>query len=122
MDIATVYVPRAGADPRRGRLEMRLGNLSCYAGARAFFSTPSDLVRFGLAINSGTLLQPATVQQLQALQAVGHEGELSDGTVASLVEVRERGIVVAVLSNISHAGTSAVARSVAEAFATSAGR
>jgi hypothetical protein len=75
-----------------------------------------------MAINNGRLLQPATVQQLQPLQALGHEGELADGTVASLVEARERGIVVAVLSNISHTDTSAVARSVAEAFAASAGR
>ena len=34
----------------------------------AFFSTPSDLVRFGLAMNSGRLLQPATVQLLQTSQ------------------------------------------------------
>lgn len=44
----------------------------------AFFSTPSDLVRFGLAINGGTLLQPSTVrslqtsQQLTSGQATGH--------------------------------------------------
>lgn len=30
-------------------------NLSCYAGGRAFFSTPSDLVRFGLAWDAGTV-------------------------------------------------------------------
>ncbi len=35
------------------------------AGGMAFFSTPSDLVRFGLALNSGTLLKPATVHLLQ---------------------------------------------------------
>jgi|CXWL01.1.fsa_nt_gi CubicO group peptidase (beta-lactamase class C family) len=126
MDIATVYVPRDGADPRRGRHKMRLGNLSCYAGAMAFFSTPSDLVRFGLAINSGTLLQPTTVQKLRALEHLTSgqslDGRLADGTVASLVEVRERGIIVAVMSNISHTDTSTIARSVAEAFATSPGR
>jgi CubicO group peptidase (beta-lactamase class C family) len=119
-------------------------NLSCYAGARAFFSTPSDLVRFGLAINSGKLLQPATVQLLQTsqqltsgqetgyglgwdletvtladapTQTVGHDGESSRGMVVSLMTFRERGIVVAVMSNISNADTSALARKVAEAFA-----
>jgi hypothetical protein len=44
---------------------MRPHNLSCYAGSMAFLSTSSDLVRFGLAMNSGKLLQPARVQLLQ---------------------------------------------------------
>ena len=35
----------------------------------------------------------------------------------SLLTFRERGIVVAVMSNISHADTSALALKVAEAFA-----
>jgi len=123
-------------------------NLSCYAGARAFFSTPSNLVRFGLAINSGKLLQPATVQSLQAAQqlrsgqttghglgwdrqtvtlagaqteAVGHNTGPATGTVVSLMTFAERGLVVAVMSNIAHADTSAVAVKVAEAF-TSGGR
>jgi len=47
---------------------MRPIDHSCYAGASAFLSTPSDLVRFGMAINSGQLLQPATVQLLQTSQ------------------------------------------------------
>lgn len=118
-------------------------NLSCYAGARAFFSTPSDLVRFGLAINSSRLLQPATVQSLQASQqlhsaqqtghglgwdrqtvslagsrteAIGHNTGPATGTVVSFMTFPERGIVVAVMSNISHADTSALAVKVAEAF------
>ena len=123
---------------------MRPLNLSCYAGSMAFFSTPSDLVRFALSINSDRLLQPATVQLLQTsqqltsgrdtghglgwdlktvtlagepAQAVGDDGESfgQDGDVVA--DVRERGIVVAVMSNISHADTSALALKVAEAFA-----
>jgi len=123
---------------------MRPHNLSCYAGSMAFFSTPSDLVRFDLAITSGALLQPATVQLLQTsqpltsgqvtgdglgwnletvtlagepTQAAGHDGELLGRKVMSLMTFREGGIVVAVMSNISDAETSALALKVAEAFA-----
>jgi CubicO group peptidase (beta-lactamase class C family) len=115
----------------------------------AFLSTSSDLVRFGLAINSGKLLQPATVQLLQTsqqltsgqetgyglgwdlktvtlvgepAQAVGHDGESLGGMVVSLMTFRERGIVVAVMSNISYADTSALALKVAEAFAEHSAR
>ena len=67
-DRATFYFPRFAADPRYGPDLMREIDYSCYAGASAFLSTPSDLVRFGMAINSGKLLQPATVQLLQTSQ------------------------------------------------------
>jgi CubicO group peptidase (beta-lactamase class C family) len=108
---ATFYVPGWGPHPvaRHGLHVRHPRNLSCYAGAMAFFSTPSDLVRFGLAMNSGTLLQPATVPALPT-------GESSDEKVVSLMTFRESGIVVAVMSNISHADTPALARKVAEAF------
>jgi serine beta-lactamase-like protein LACTB, mitochondrial len=142
---ATFYVPASGADPRGGVRMMRLQNLSCYAGSMAFFSTPSDLVRFGLAMNNGALLQPATVQLLQAPQqlttgqqtgyglgwraentvlagapehGVGDDGEWRGGRIASVKMFRERGIVVAVMSNVTHADTTAVAQRVAEAFAS----
>ena len=52
-------------------------NLSCYAGSMAFFSTPSDLVRFALSINSDRLLQPATVQLLQTSQQLTWYGSRS---------------------------------------------
>jgi serine beta-lactamase-like protein LACTB, mitochondrial len=145
-DPATFYVPGWGPKPllRYGLHERHPRNLSCYAGSMAFFSTPSDLVRFGLAMSGGTLLQPATVQILQTSQpltsgqetghglgwdfetvtlageptrAVGHDGDSLGGKVVSLMTFRERGIVVAVMSNISHADTSALALRVAEAFA-----
>src|SRR5687767_15633378 len=77
-DRATFYFPRFAADPRYGLHLMRPIDYSCYAGSSAFLSTPSDLVRFGLAINGGSrlrqgsgvqeLLQPATVQLLQTSQ------------------------------------------------------
>ena len=143
-DRATPYFPRFGADPRYGLHLMRPIDYSCYAGASVFLSTPSDLVRFGLAMNAGTLLQPVTVETLQTSQrlasgeetgyglgwdletvtlagqqtpVVGHDGDLLGGMVASLMMFRESGLVVAVTSNISYADTSSLALSVAEAFA-----
>jgi hypothetical protein len=106
-------------------------------------STPSDLVRFAMAINSGTLLQPATVQLLQTPQrlrsgqetgyglgwdlenvalaggqtrTIGHDGDLLSGRLASLTTFPERGIVVSVTSNISYTDTSAVALKIGQAF------
>src|SRR5690606_18930790 len=67
-DRATSYFPRYSADPLYGVHLMRDIDLSCYAGASAFLSTPSDLVRFGMAMNSGKLLQPATIETLQTPQ------------------------------------------------------
>jgi CubicO group peptidase (beta-lactamase class C family) len=147
-DRATSYFPRYSADPRYGLHLMREIDYSCYAGASAFLSTPSDLVRFGMAIDSGKLLQPATVRLLQTPQrlpsgeatgyglgwdlesvtlageqthAVGHDGESLGGMVASLMTFPERGIVVAVTSNISYASTFAIGSRIAGAFATEHG-
>jgi serine beta-lactamase-like protein LACTB len=141
---ATLYFPRFAADPRYGLHLMRPLDLSCYAGSMAFLSTASDLVRFGLGMNRGTLLQPATVQLLQTpqrlttgqetgyglgwdlatvtlagrqTQAAVRDGNSLGGRVVSLMTFRERGIAVAVVSNISYADTSTVALKIAEAFA-----
>jgi hypothetical protein len=76
----------------------------------AFFSSSPDLVRFALATNGGKFPQPVTVQ------SDVHDGEMLGGRVMSLVTLRERGIVVAVVSNISHTDTSTLAMKVAEAF------
>jgi len=143
-DVVTFYFPRFAADPRYGLHLMRPIDYSCYAGSSAFLSTPSDLVRFGMAINSGKLLQPATVELLQTPQrltsgqetgyglgwdletvalageqtrSVGHDGESLGGMVASLKTFPEHGIVVSVTSNISYADTSGVALKIAQAFA-----
>ena len=117
---------------------------SSLAGGGAFLSTPSDLVRFGLAMNGGKLLQPSTVKMLQAPQRltsgeetgyglgwdlepatiagqsttmVGHDGEFFMGGSTSLMTFPERGLVVAVMTNTSFADLSALASKIAEAFA-----
>jgi serine beta-lactamase-like protein LACTB, mitochondrial len=148
-DLATSYFPRFAADPRYGPDVMRPIELSCYSGSSVFVSTPSDLVRFAIAINSGTLLQPATVRLLQTSQRLasgqetgyglgwdletvtlngkqalmaGHDGEVLGGTVSSLLTFPERGLVVAVLSNTSYADTPSLGLAVAQAFAEKAVR
>ena len=129
---ATYYAPQFGPHPvyRYALHEISPRNLSCYAGAMAFFSTPSDLVRFELGMNGGRLLRPATVKSLEAFgrTAGGYDGELLGVKVIfdsrllgvkvmSVVTVRERGFVVVVMSNITSADTAAVARKVGDAFA-----
>jgi CubicO group peptidase (beta-lactamase class C family) len=143
-DRATFYFPKFAADPRYGPQPPRPVDDSCFAGAGAFLSTPSDLVRFAMAFDSGKLLQPATVQVLQASQrlpsgeetgyglgwdlesvalagqqarVVGHDGEVMGGVVASFMTFPEHGIVVAVTSNIAFADTFSIASKVAQAFA-----
>ncbi|MGE0451539.1 MAG: serine hydrolase [Vicinamibacterales bacterium] len=98
---ATFYVPRSDAnDPRRGRRLMYMRDLACCAGAMAFYSTPSDLVRVALATKAGSV-----------------DGELAGGRVMSLTTGRDGRIAVAVASNTAYADTAALARSVAEVFA-----
>jgi CubicO group peptidase (beta-lactamase class C family) len=97
-----------------------------------------------MAINSGKLLQSATVQLLQTSQRlasgqetgyglgwdletvalageqtrlVGHDGESLGGMVGSFMTFPEHGIVVAVTSNISYADAFGVALRIAQAFA-----
>jgi hypothetical protein len=98
---ATFYVPRSeDNNPRRGRRLMYMRDLACCANGMAFYSTPSDLVRFALATN------PASVN-----------GELASGMVMSLMTRRDSGIVIAVTSNMAHADTSSLALRVGDAFA-----
>jgi hypothetical protein len=97
---ATFYVPRTDDNPVRGRREMYMRDMECCPNRMAFYSTPSDLARFALATNPGSV-----------------NGELAGGMVMSLVTRRDSGIVIAVTSNISHADTSALARRVGDAFA-----
>jgi CubicO group peptidase (beta-lactamase class C family) len=142
-DRAAFYFPRFAADPRYGEDGARQVDYSCFAGSGAFLSTPADLVRFGMAIDSGTLLQPSTVQVLQTPQRLpsgeetgyslgwdletvtlageptrmaGHDGVWMGGMVVSFMTFPEHGMFVAVTSNIAWADTFSLAVSVAEAF------
>jgi hypothetical protein len=104
-DRATFYVPATRwrgdtTDPRQGRRLMYMRDLACCADGKAFYSTPSDLVRFALATKADSV-----------------NGELAGGSVMSLMTRRDNGIVVAVASNVAHANTAALALNVADVFA-----
>lgn len=143
---ATSYFPRFAADPNYGLHLMRPLDYSCYAGSGVFLSTPTDLVRYGMAVNGGRLLDPATVELLQTPQRLpsgettgyglgwdletvtlagrltrmaGHDGDALGGTVASLLTFPDMGMSLAVASNISYADTYALGLKIAEAFAAS---
>jgi CubicO group peptidase (beta-lactamase class C family) len=140
---ATSYFPRFAADPRYGQHLLREVDYSCYAGASIFLSTPSDLVRFGMALDGGRLLSPATVALLRTSQRlvsgeetgyglgwdletvtldgapatlVGHDGDILGGNAAALLTFSDRGVTVAVISNISYADTFSVAVQLGEVF------
>ena len=142
-DQASPYFPRFAADPRYGPDPMREINLSCYSGSSVFLSTPSDLVRFAMAMSSGKLLKPETVTLLHTAQrlssgaetgyglgwdletvtfagkptqTIGHDGDVLGGMVSSLTTFPEHGIIVSVISNTSYADTAGLAVKIAEAF------
>ena len=79
---------------------MYMRDLACCANGKAFYSTPSDLVRVSLTTNPDRV-----------------DGQLAGGTVMSLTMRRDSGVAVAVTSNMAHANTSELARRVADAFA-----
>jgi serine beta-lactamase-like protein LACTB len=140
----TFYSPRFSGDPATGPELARAVDYSCFAGAGAVLSTPSDLVRFGLALHTGTLLKRGTVAKLQSPQLlasgqeteyglgwmlhtvtlggeptreVGHASLTIVGSSTSFLTFPDRGIVVAVMANTSRANTRAIALAIAEAFA-----
>jgi uncharacterized protein (DUF983 family) len=97
---ATFYVPRSeDNDSRRGRRLMYMRDLACCANGKAFYSTPSDLVRVTQATNPGSV-----------------DGKLAGGMVMSMTG-RAGGLAVAVTSNMAHAKTSALVLRVGDAFA-----
>jgi serine beta-lactamase-like protein LACTB len=141
---ATFYFPRFSGENPSGIEVARRVDYSCFAGAGAFLSTPSDMVRFGMAIIGDKLLQHSTVRMLQTPQQLV-SGEETDyglgwmletvplagrptllanhasrsllGASTSFMTFPERGIVVALTSNTSYAATRSIALQIAAAFA-----
>ena len=143
-DRVTFYYPRFSGDPKFGPELASTVDYSCFAGAGAFLSTPSDLVRFGMAVSRGKLLKPDTVEMLQTPQQLAsgketdyglgwmletvplageptplasHASRTLLGGSTSFMTFSERGIVVAVTSNTSFADTRSIALKIAQAFA-----
>jgi len=143
-DLTSFYIPRASMRTTLGvRKRARLDN-SCLAGAGAFFSTPSDLARFGSAMLRPGLLKAETIALLQTplrltsgastdfalgwkvervelagapARMVAHRATPNGSTVA-LLTFPDRGIVVAAASNISPAdGVDPLSRKIADMFA-----
>jgi CubicO group peptidase (beta-lactamase class C family) len=143
-DRVTFYQRRFTGDGGEGVVPATAVDYSCFAGAAAILSTPSDLVRFGMAINGGKLLQRDTVRKLQTPQLltsgketeyglgwmveevtlageptrmVHHASRSLKGGTTSFMTFPARGMVVAVTANIANAITRDIALAIAQAFA-----
>jgi serine beta-lactamase-like protein LACTB len=159
----TGTMPDAGSEPIADRVTFYYGgigesiglgskaqtrvNYSCFAGAGGFLSTPSDLVRFGMATNTGKLLKPDTVRKLQTPQQLtsgedtdyglgwmletftlageptrlaGHASRTPLGGSTSFLTFPDRGLVVAVTTNVASKDTKSLASRIAEVFAQQA--
>jgi CubicO group peptidase (beta-lactamase class C family) len=116
---------------------------SCLAGAGAFLSTPTDLVRFGSAMLKPGFLKSDTIAAFQtptrlvsgssttyalgwtvsrvqlagnAARMISHRGSPMGGTV-SLLTFPDLGLAIAAAANVTHAGgVDPFALQVAEAF------
>ena len=143
-DRVTFYQRRFTGDAGEGVMPATAVDYSCFAGAGAILSTPSDLVRFGMAVNGGKLLQAGTVKKLQTPQVltsgneteyglgwmveevtlageptrmVHHASRSLKGGTTSFMTFPARGMVVAVTANIANAITRDIALNIAQAFA-----
>ncbi len=140
---ATAYIPRFAGNAIYGVRPLYRFDYSCHEGSSGFLSTASDLVRFGMGINGGKLLRPDTVRVFQTPQrlalgtetgfglgwiiktvalggqqvrAADHDGHFWAGTVSSLLTLPERGMAVAVISNVAFEDASSLAERIAQVF------
>lgn len=143
-DRVTFYQRTFTGDGGEGVVPATPVEYSCFAGAAAILSTPSDLVRFGMAVNGGRLLQADTVNKLQTPQVltsgseteyglgwmveevtlageptrmVHHASRSLRGGTTSFMTFPSREMVVAVTANIANAITRDIALNIAQAFA-----
>lgn len=146
--LASFYFPRMSLDTKLGMQDAPAADYSCWAGAGAFVSTPSDLVRFGSAMVKPGMLKADTLALLQApyrlesgassgyasgwkvesvqlggrtTRMLSHRGNPTGGNLSLLV-FPELELVVAAATNVSHAkGIAPLGLKLAETFATPAG-
>jgi serine beta-lactamase-like protein LACTB, mitochondrial len=124
------YFPRYAANPNYGLHALRPLGFSCYAGAAAFLSTPSDLVKLGLIVGEGGLANVPAGSGWRSrtltlagrpVRALGGDGEVLGGQVATLLIVPEFRLSLAVMANVGHANTAGLAANFADLFAMVAG-
>jgi len=142
---AGLYFPAFAMRTRLGLQDAPNIDHTCLWGADGFISTPSDLIRFGVAMSQGDLLEPDTIELLQTegrlesgeatgyglgwfvrrvslngspVRAIGHGGSAVGGST-SFLTFPDHGLVIAVTSNVSFAEDAvySLALATAEAFA-----
>ena len=144
LDGVTALSPHSVFGKRLGVQEARRPDYSCLAGAGAFLSTPTDLVRLGSAALKPGLLKAETIADLQtptrlvsgasttyalgwtvrstlvagrAVRIVSHRGSPWGGSV-SLLTFPDLGLAIAAAANVTDAsGVNPFALQVADAFA-----
>jgi serine beta-lactamase-like protein LACTB, mitochondrial len=143
-DRVTFYQRRFMGEGSEGAVPATPVDNSCFAGAGAILSTPTDLVRFGIAMDGGKLLKVGTVRKLwepqmlasgketeyglgwmvenvtlasEPTRMVHHASRSLVGGTTSFMIFPSRQIVVAVTTNIANGITRDIALSIAQIFA-----
>jgi serine beta-lactamase-like protein LACTB, mitochondrial len=124
---APSYFPTFAADPTYGLDPMRDLNFSCYQGASAVLSTPTDLARFLIAIQNNHFhtkrsgyseawkFNGITLRD-RPVDTFSHDGTILGGPAATLLSIPATKLHVVILTNTSYAPTSNLATTVAQAF------
>jgi CubicO group peptidase (beta-lactamase class C family) len=143
-DIVSFYFPRAAMRPSLGLQDGPGADYSCFFGAGAFLSTPSDLARLGSAMLKPGLLSAETIRLFQTplelesgastgfalgwkvdtVQLAGAPARLlrhratPTGSTVSLALFPDRRLVISATTNVTHGlVVDSFAMQVAEAFA-----